>query len=92
MTHINSFIAVSRRKTIEVVRALAERGAGGVVCYASGFAEVGGLILQEKLVEAAGEMALMGPNCYGLLNYLDGVALWPDQLNLHSPQAVPQAV
>jgi len=24
-------------------------------------------------------MALLGPNCYGLLNYLDGVALWPDQ-------------
>ena len=27
---------------------------------------------------AAGDMALIGPNCYGLLNYLDGAALWAD--------------
>jgi acetyl-CoA synthetase len=24
-------------------------------------------------------MAVMGPNCHGFLNYLDGVALWPDE-------------
>jgi acyl-CoA synthetase (NDP forming) len=24
-------------------------------------------------------MPVLGPNCYGLLNYCDGVALWPDQ-------------
>jgi acetyl-CoA synthetase len=24
-------------------------------------------------------MALIGPNCHGFLNYLDGVALWPDE-------------
>jgi len=24
-------------------------------------------------------MPLIGPNCYGLLNYMSGVALWPDQ-------------
>jgi acyl-CoA synthetase (NDP forming) len=24
-------------------------------------------------------MAIAGPNCYGLINYLDGAALWPDQ-------------
>jgi len=35
--------------------------------------------LQQALVEAAGEMPILGPNCYGLLNLLDGVALWPDQ-------------
>lgn len=23
-------------------------------------------------------MPIFGPNCYGFLNYLDGVALWPD--------------
>ena len=45
------------------------------------FAEVGGegIVLQEQLLQAMGEVALVGPNCYGLLNYLDGVALWPDQ-------------
>ncbi len=76
-----SFIAVPRQGTIELVAELAACGAGGVICYASGFAEVGGegIALQQQLVAAAAGMALLGPNCYGMLNYLDGVALWPDQ-------------
>jgi acyl-CoA synthetase (NDP forming) len=75
-----AFIAVPREETIEIVAALARRGAAGAVCYASGFAEVGGegIALQERLVAAAGAMALLGPNCYGAINYLDGCALWPD--------------
>ena len=77
-----AFIAVRREETIEMVAALARRGAAGAVCYASGFAEVGGegIELQNRLVEAAGDMALLGPNCYGAINYLDGCALWPDRL------------
>ena len=76
-----AFIAVPAQATVEVVRQLSQRGTGGAICYASGFAEVGsaGAALQQELVHAAGDMALVGPNCYGLLNYLDGVALWPDQ-------------
>ncbi len=76
-----SFIAVNREQTIAVVRELAVHGAGGAVAYAAGFAEIGdeGAALQEELVAAAGELALIGPNCYGLLNYFDGVALWADQ-------------
>jgi acyl-CoA synthetase (NDP forming) len=86
-----SFIAVPRQGTIEVVGALAARGAGGAICYASGFAEVGGegIALQQQLVTAAGDMALLGPNCYGMLNYLDGVALWPDQ---HGGQRLARGV
>ena len=76
-----AFVAVRRDRTVEVVRALAARGAGGAVCYASGFAESGnaGAALQAALVEAAGEMPILGPNCYGFVNYLDGAPLWPDQ-------------
>ena len=76
-----SFIAVPREATVDIVGQLAKLGAGGAICYASGFAEVGGvgLALQQQLVDNAGAMALVGPNCYGMLNYLDGVALWPDQ-------------
>ena len=75
-----SFIAVPRDATIDIVRALAARGAGGAVCYASGFAEsdAEGRALQDALVEAAGDLAVVGPNCYGLLNYMDGATLWPD--------------
>ncbi len=74
-----AFIAVRRDATIAIVRALAARGAGGCVCYAAGFAESGadGAALQAEMVVAAGDMALVGPNCYGVLNYLDGVALFP---------------
>src|ERR1700739_1228427 len=77
-----TFIAVPREETIEIVAALARRGASGAVCYASGFAEVGGdgVELQRRLVAAAGGMSLLGPNCYGAINYLDGCALWPDLL------------
>lgn len=76
-----SFVAVPREATVDVVAELAASGAGGAICYASGFAEVGpdGAALQQRLVAAAADMALLGPNCYGMLNYLDGVALWPDQ-------------
>lgn len=86
-----SFIAVPREATIEAVAMLAKMGAGGAVCYASGFAEIGGdgVEAQERLVAAAGDMALLGPNCYGLLNYLDGAALWPDQHGgLHQQRGV----
>ena len=86
-----AFVAVPSLATVDVVRQLQMRGGGGAICYASGFAEIGGagLDLQAELVQAASGMALLGPNCYGLLNYLDGVALWPDQ---HGGERVARGV
>lgn len=74
-----TFIAVPREATIEMLKELNARGAGGAICYAAGFAEVGGegVGLQRQLIEAAGDLAVVGPNCYGILNYLDGIVLWP---------------
>ena len=79
-----SFIGINRNSTIEVVRALSAQGAGGAVCFASGFLEAqaeteDGAAKQRELLTAAGDMTILGPNCYGFLNYLDGAALWPDQ-------------
>jgi acyl-CoA synthetase (NDP forming) len=73
------FLAVPREASIEVVGELAHAGAGGVIAYAAGYAELGpeGAELQRRLVEAAGDLALVGPNCYGILNAVEGVALWP---------------
>ncbi|WP_392890044.1 acetate--CoA ligase family protein [Pseudomonas migulae] len=73
------FIATNRELTLSCVAELAAKGAGGAICYASGFAETGeeGQALQAQLLHAAGDMALLGPNCYGLLDYLHNVALWP---------------
>jgi len=78
------FVGVNRALTVEMVAALNAMGAGGAVCFASGFreaqAETGdGDSLQAALLEAAGEMPIVGPNCYGFINYLDGALLWPDQ-------------
>ncbi|EJM22659.1 acyl-CoA synthetase (NDP forming) [Pseudomonas sp. GM21] len=73
------FIATNRELTLTCVAELAAKGAGGAICYASGFAEIGaeGQALQQQLLNAAGSMALLGPNCYGLLDYLHSSALWP---------------
>jgi acyl-CoA synthetase (NDP forming) len=73
------FIATNRDLTLTAVAELAAIGTGGAICYASGFAEIGaeGQALQQQLIEAAGDMALLGPNCYGLLDYLHSCALWP---------------
>lgn len=81
------FVGVNRHATVDVVGALNRLGAGGAVCFASGFREASrelgdGADLQETLVRAAGDMPLLGPNCYGFLNALDGAALWPDQHGL----------
>ncbi len=78
------FIGVNREATIDVCARLSAMGAGGAVCFASGFreaqAETGdGVQLQDRLLEAAGAMPVIGPNCYGFINYLDGALLWPDQ-------------
>ena len=75
------FLAAPAEPSIALAGALAALGAGGAICYASDFAEVGdaGQKRQADLVKAAGAMPLIGPNCYGLLNAFDRVAMWPDQ-------------
>ncbi|BCX68149.1 acetate--CoA ligase family protein [Pseudomonas izuensis] len=85
------FIATNRDLTLTCVAELAAIGTGGAICYASGFAETGaeGQALQQQLLEAAGDMALLGPNCYGLLDYLHSSALWPVA---HGGKAVEKGV
>ena len=78
------FIGVNRHLTIDLVGKLAAMGAGGAVCFASGFSEAvaedaSGSDLQSALVDAAGDMPILGPNCYGYVNALDNALLWPDQ-------------
>jgi len=85
-----SFVGVNRHLTVEIVRELSACGAGGAVCYASGFGEVeDGKDLHEALLAAAGTMPILGPNCYGVINYLDGALLWPDQ---HGSERVQRGV
>ena len=74
-----TFVGVNRHATLDVVAELAAMGAGGAICFASGWTEAGEPGLQDRLVASAGDMPILGPNCYGVINYLDGALLWPDQ-------------
>lgn len=73
------FLGVNRHATVEAMATLRAIDAGGAVCYGSGFAETGAAHLQEDLLEAAGGVPFLGPNCYGYVNTFDRVALWPDE-------------
>lgn len=89
-----SFIGVNNEQTIDIVRTLAAKGAGGAICFASGYSEAAAKDLdaearQARLIDAAGDMPVIGPNCYGLINYLDNVVLWPD---LHGGKTVKRGV
>ena len=86
-----TFIAVNADSAIEVVSDLNSIGGGGAVLYASGFGELGeeGMKRNQRLSKAAKDMPVIGPNCYGFINSLDGVALWPD---VHGCEAVLSGV
>ena len=76
-----AFIGVNRTKTLEILTKLNEVGCGGATCFAAGFSEVDkyGKQLQKKLSKASKDMPFLGPNCYGYINYLDHIHMWPDQ-------------
>ncbi|MBT8458362.1 MAG: CoA-binding protein, partial [Boseongicola sp.] len=74
-----AFIGVNRHATLEVVSELQGIGCGGAICFASGFSEVEDHDLQAEFVARAVEMPVLGPNCYGVINCLDGAMIWPDE-------------
>ena len=78
-----AFIAAPNHEVPAIAAALASRGAGGFVCFAAGFSELAsaeGTRLTRELLASAADLPFFGPNCYGFVNFFDGVALWPDQL------------
>jgi acyl-CoA synthetase (NDP forming) len=74
-----AYLAIAAEQTIQAVGELAAVGAGGAVCYASGFSELGtdvGRERHQRLVAAAGDLAIVGPNCFGVINYVNHGSLW----------------
>lgn len=73
------FLAIPAAACIETVVALRDKKAGGVVCFTAGFGELGesGKASERQMIAAAGDMALVGPNCSGLLNFVKSAPLWP---------------
>ena len=74
-----AFLAVPADKCIGIIKQLKNKGCGGIVCYSAGFKETGskGEKLEKDLILAAGDMPIIGPNCYGIINYVENLALWP---------------
>jgi acyl-CoA synthetase (NDP forming) len=72
-------LAIPRAGVLDAVRGLAARNVGGVVIFSAGFAEGGeeGLAEQREIARIAAEsgMVVEGPNCLGLVNYVDRVPL-----------------
>jgi acyl-CoA synthetase (NDP forming) len=78
-----TFVAAPNTEVPNIAQALVRRDAGGFVCFAAGFSETAtdqGNQLTQDLVASAGNLPFFGPNCYGLINFFDGAALWPDQV------------
>ena len=70
------YLAIPASGVVAALRELSEMGVGGVVCFSAGFKETGDAAAEQDLIDATGDMALIGPNCYGLINYIDKSALW----------------
>jgi acyl-CoA synthetase (NDP forming) len=74
-----ALLAVPAHAVASAVEACGRRGIGGVVVFASGFAEVDGTgqAAQRELAALARRsgLALAGPNCLGAVNFVDGVPL-----------------
>ncbi|HEY6924100.1 MAG TPA: CoA-binding protein, partial [Steroidobacteraceae bacterium] len=78
-----TFVAAPNVEVPGIAAGLARRAAGGFVCFAAGFSETAGAAgdrLTRELLANAGDLPFFGPNCYGLINFFDAVALWPDQV------------
>ncbi|TKD49895.1 acetate--CoA ligase family protein [Sphingomonas baiyangensis] len=74
-----AILAIPRAAVLDTVRALARRRVGAAVVFAAGFAEDGpqGLADEQEIARIAAEagMVVEGPNCLGLVNFVDNVPL-----------------
>ena len=70
-----AILVVPARAAPAVARQAAAKGVGAMVVLAGGFAETGpaGAVLQAELVEAAGPVRIVGPNCFGVQNIGSGL-------------------
>src|SRR4051812_8429620 len=72
-------LAIPRVGVLEAVQQLATRKVAAVIVFSAGFAEGGerGLADQRELVRIAraNNLIVEGPNCLGLVNFVDGVPL-----------------
>ena len=88
-------LAIPGGAVLASARACAQRGIGSLIVFSAGFAEGGeeGREAQRELARIAAEhgMLLEGPNCLGMVNYVDRIPLTfvvtPPQLGTHASGA-----
>ncbi|MFZ0198906.1 MAG: acetate--CoA ligase family protein [Candidatus Sulfotelmatobacter sp.] len=72
-------LAIPGSAVIDAARACARQAVGSLIVFSAGFAEGGeaGKAAQRELAEIARESNLIieGPNCLGMVNYIDGIPL-----------------
>lgn len=92
---IDAAIIVAPQVAIaDALAACGRRGIGGVVVFASGFAEMGeaGQQAQRQLADLAAALgiALLGPNCMGFVNFLAATPMTFEQVPLHTVGTGPR--
>ena len=87
-------IVVGRERIAEVLKACRRKGVAGASIFTSGFAEANeaGRQAQRELVELAGGMPFLGPNCMGFANLADGVLATTSSLLRSDPSGGDIAV
>jgi acyl-CoA synthetase (NDP forming) len=74
-----AILAIPKAGVADAVESAGRRGIGGVIVFSSGYAELdeGGEAAQSALASTATkyDLALAGPNCLGLVNFVEGVPL-----------------
>jgi acyl-CoA synthetase (NDP forming) len=92
------FVAVQAEAVVEVAKQAARKGAGALAILSSGFGETeDGKGAQQALIETAeaNDMAVCGPNCLGLLNFVGRSALFgtslPDKVERGGVAAIVQS-
>lgn len=85
------FVGVAAQRAIDIVEEANRLGVAGAVVYAAEFAEAGevGADRQARLVAAAGDMPIIGPNCHGFVDARSGAVLWPD---IHGCERIDRGV
>jgi acetate---CoA ligase (ADP-forming) len=76
-------LCLPQAAVLDAIAACGRRRIGAAIVYASGFAETGDADAQRALAAAAraNGIAMLGPNCLGLINHVDGIALCMGQPN-----------
>lgn len=86
-----AILAITAAAIPWTVRECAQKCIGSVIIYSAGFAESGpaGASMQEELAHVAREhnMVIEGPNCLGMVNYLDRIPL---TFVMTPPQEMPE--